>query len=182
MSAIIEAELVSSPMLVPRAQDLPPLTHKQTKFVNAYLETRNGTESARKAGYDTDENTLRAIASENLTKPSIQAHLQHALKQRQISPDEVLAELSDIAIAPWKDFLQVKYGPNSDIVVDVQLKLSEKLKALELAGKYHKLWDKQEIDPDQTRVLADFTELCRTLMERVRSQQQIPASVGEQTP
>ncbi len=144
MSAIVEAELVSSPMLVPRTQDLPPLTLKQQSFVTHYLNPanyRNGTKAARLAGYEGDDNTLGAVASENLRKPAIQAHLQHALKQRHISSDEVIAELSDIAIAPWKDFVQVKYGPNNSIL-DVQLKLSEKIKALELAGKYHQLWDK----------------------------------------
>ena len=43
------------------------LTIKQERFIDAYIETGNGAEAARQAGYS--EQTARAIASENLTKP-----------------------------------------------------------------------------------------------------------------
>lgn len=55
------------------------LTHKQRIFVQEYLKTGNGTQSALQA-YDTqDGNTARSIASENLTKPAVSSAIQSAL-------------------------------------------------------------------------------------------------------
>jgi hypothetical protein len=160
MSAIVEAELISSPMLVPRAQDLPPLTHRQAAFVRHYLDPevkRNGTEAARRAGYETDEVTLASIAYENLRKPQIQSHIQHALKERHISPNEVIAELSDIALLP-ANALQSPFNPHSPY------NASHKLKALETAGKYHQLWDKAE-SSQNTQINVNIDSLTVTLQQ-----------------
>ncbi len=188
MSAIVEAELISSPMLVPRFDDLPPLTHKQSKFVNAYIETRNGTKAAQLAGFKGDDNTLGVCAYDLLRNHKIQAHLQHALKQRQISPDEVLAELSDIAIAPWKDFLEVKYGPNNE-VIDARLRLSDKLKSLEVLARLLGM-DKPQENSDSSSATRELVTMLQTLTARAKELQAqpatepqlIPASVGEYTP
>ena len=143
MSAIIEAQLISSPMIVPLVDDLPPLTFKQSNFVKLYIDPanmRNGTECARLAGYEGNDVTLASVAAENLRKPQIQAHIQHALKLRHISPDEVLAELADVSLVPLNKDLQEQTG----------VRVADKLKALELAGKYHKLWDKSETELDSS--------------------------------
>jgi hypothetical protein len=160
MSAIVEAELISSPMLVPRVQDLPPLTHRQAAFVRHYLDPevkRNGTEAARLAGYAGDDPTLCQTAYENLRKREIQAHIQHALKLRQISPDEVIAELSDIALLP-ANALQSPFNPHSPY------NASHKLKALETAGKYHQLWDKAE-SSQNTQINVNIDSLTVTLQQ-----------------
>ena len=47
------------------------LTPKQTAFVNEYVVCRNGAEAARRAQYAVP--SARQMASENLTKPDIQA-------------------------------------------------------------------------------------------------------------
>jgi phage terminase small subunit len=49
------------------------LTEKQRRFVEAYMgeAAGNATEAAKLAGYKGNNATLRAIASENLTKPNI---------------------------------------------------------------------------------------------------------------
>jgi predicted NACHT family NTPase len=144
MSAAIEAELISSPMLVPRVSDLQPLTVRESAFVQHYLDPenyRNGTKAAELAGYSGDYNTLAQTAHQNLNKPKIQAHIQHALKLRHISPNEVIAELSDIALLP-ANALQSPFNPHSPY------NASHKLKALETAGKYHQLWDKAETGPN----------------------------------
>ena len=167
--------------MVTREADLPPLTHKQSLFVRYYLETRNGIQSAKAAGYAGNDDTLAQVAAENLRKPCVQSPLQYALKRRQISPDEVLAELGDIASAPWERFLQVKYGPNNQII-DVQLNLSHKLKALELAGKFHKLWDRQ--DPDLSGVNPQIlaSEIFNVLKSAVEAHRIQSQSEGAPTP
>jgi phage terminase small subunit len=53
------------------------LTTKQNKFVEYYCQGYTGVESAKLAGYDSDDyNTLHAIASENLRKPTIVAAIK----------------------------------------------------------------------------------------------------------
>jgi len=59
---------------------LPKLTKKQRGFVNDYIETENGTQSALK-NYDTkDYKTASVIAAENLDKPSIQVAIEDKRK------------------------------------------------------------------------------------------------------
>lgn len=53
------------------------LRPKQKKFVDAYLETGNGTEAVVRAGYDVkDRNSAATIASENLRKLDIIGYLK----------------------------------------------------------------------------------------------------------
>lgn len=75
------------------------LTLKQKLFVEAYLRTRNGYESAKLAGYSGDDNTLRVVACENLTKPNIRAEIDTRLKPLILSATQVLTGLSEIATA-----------------------------------------------------------------------------------
>ena len=79
-----------------------PLTTKQQKFVDAYIATSgNGAESARRAGYKGSEETLRAIAAQNLTKLNVgQAIRERQMEQAKsfkITADMVLQKLWSIA-------------------------------------------------------------------------------------
>lgn len=62
------------------------LSHKQKGFVKAIAKGKTGVQAALE-NYDTDYNTARAIASENLTKPSIIKALHEYL------PDELLTQV-----------------------------------------------------------------------------------------
>src|SRR5687768_4076781 len=115
------------------------LTIKQRLFVEAYIETRNGTEAARRAGYAGDDYVLGVQAHDNLRNPKIKVHIENRIKSHIISANEVLKELSDIATADWREFLQVKYGKDGE-VIHARPALGDKLRALELSGKYHKLF------------------------------------------
>jgi len=62
------------------------LTKKQKGFVKDYIKTGNGTDSVKK-NYDVaSDQTARAMAYENLTKPHIVKSIQDSL------PDDLLAE------------------------------------------------------------------------------------------
>lgn len=86
---------------------VPELTAKQKVFVSAYLgESRfNATEAARIAGYGGDYATLRAIGSENLTKPNIASVIDERLKSFHMGASEVLARLSKHAHGSIADVL-----------------------------------------------------------------------------
>lgn len=85
------------------------LTDKQQLFVNEYLKCWNGTEAAKRAGYSGTYDSLRAIASQNLTKPHIVKYIQERIEEAKISADETLLSLAEIARGDMSDFFSV-YG------------------------------------------------------------------------
>jgi hypothetical protein len=82
------------------------LTFKQRLFVLAYLGEAdfNGTEAARMAKYNGNDNTLRVIASENLSKPNIKSVIEKWLDIHAASVREVL----------WRLGRMVREGDNRD--------------------------------------------------------------------
>jgi len=84
------------------------LTSKQRAFVDQYLICRNGAEAARRTGYA--ELSARQIATENLTKPYIQAALAEKeadlARNMEISKATVVEELR-AAIEVAQDKLDV---------------------------------------------------------------------------
>lgn len=124
------AESVSSP-------ESKRLTPKQRRFADAYLGDAKGnaTEAARIAGYADPQQS----GWMNKTNVEIRAYIDARLDAETLTSAEVLAELTDVARAEWRDFLQVKRSLDGEIL-DVRMDLSGKIKALELLGKYHKLF------------------------------------------
>lgn len=123
--------------------DTSKLTPKQRRFCDAYLgEAKgNGSEAARIAGYALP----REQAYENLSKPDIRAYIDERLDAETLRSAEVLRELTDVARAEWRDFLEVVTDPRTGAILRVRMDLSGKVKALELLGKHHKLFtDKSE--------------------------------------
>lgn len=114
------------------------LTTKQQAFSEAYLETLNATEAARRAKYKGSYATLRSIGSENLTKPNIQEYIEKRLKDMAMSANEVLARLSKQARAPdVTEFVQAReiYDVTFDgEKVFVGMGLSIDLEAIRKAG------------------------------------------------
>ncbi len=80
-------------------------TIKQKGFINAYILCLNATEAARRAGYKGDYGTLRAIGSENLTKPNIRAEIDRIFNKTTMSAGEVLARLTAQARGDLYDVL-----------------------------------------------------------------------------
>ena len=76
------------------------LTPKQKKFVAEYLKTGNATESARRAGYAGNDDTLRQVGAENLAKPYIALAIEKANERRdsrlELEADWELRQCLDI--------------------------------------------------------------------------------------
>lgn len=148
--------------------ELPKLTPKQQRFVDAYVGPAqgNGRQACRLAGYRGDDNALGVIAHENLTKLNVKAHISARAAEYAMSPEEVLARLADQARSSMEDFITVpeagrwyldmkkaeargklhlikeatwtEFGPS--------IKLQDSYSALVQLGKYHGLWtDKQQV-------------------------------------
>ena len=64
------------------------LTEKQRVFVREYAKCLNGTEAARRAGYQGTYDSLRAIASENLKKRSVREAVDASLSEGQKARNE----------------------------------------------------------------------------------------------
>lgn len=73
------------------------LTDKQKAFINHYLICLNATEAAKRAGYKGSYDTLRSIGSENLTKPNIREVLGKRMSKLEMSAEETVKRISDIA-------------------------------------------------------------------------------------
>ena len=102
------------------------LTTKQRLFVEAYMgaHSGNGLESARAAGYGGNAATLRAIASENLTKPNIKASIEALIDQ-----DPLVWSRFD----RQRFWTRVAQGKELDRGEEPAMK--DRLKAAELLGK-----------------------------------------------
>ncbi len=142
------------------------LTPKQIKFIDEYLIDLNATQAAIRAGYS--KKTAQRIGSENLSKPLIQEEIQKHRNKLQskceITQERVLRELAAIAFASGADFAKVVTGGTFDTVKmiptdkippeklaaiagmkmtanGVEVKLHDKVRALEMLGKYLGLFD-----------------------------------------
>lgn len=82
-----------------------PLTVRQHRFVAEFAVCGNGAEAARRAGYSA--RTARQIASENLSKPDIQAAIDSLRQQEaaklELRKDQIIAAIMDaISMAKMK--------------------------------------------------------------------------------
>lgn len=137
------------------------LTPKQRRFIDEYLIDLNATQAAIRAGYS--EKTAYSIGVQLLKKLEIQAEIQKRRNRLQnkleIAQERVLQELAAIAFANGADYAKVVNSgllptvemiPTDELPPEklpaiagikanqygVEVKLHDKVKALELLGKY----------------------------------------------
>lgn len=105
------------------------LTPKQQRFVAEYTVDFNATAAAIRAGYS--EKTAAQMGYKLLKTQEIQEAVQQEFENRQdrthITGDQVVAELAKIALSRVDDYYR-DYG--------MEIKLTDKIKALELLGKH----------------------------------------------
>jgi len=114
------------------------LKDKQEAFVLAYIgEARfNASEAARMAGFGSPGQA----GYELLKKPQIRARIDKYLEAETLNAKEVLAELTDVAKAPFRDYIEILTRNAKGEPIRVKMDLSSKVKSLELLGKHHKLF------------------------------------------
>lgn len=139
------------------------LNDRQERFVDEYLVDHNATAAAKRAGYS--KKTARSQGQRLLTNVDIQAAIQkrkaRLRSKLKITWERVLEELAAIAFADGTDFVtidrngRVRLVPTDDLPEDkkkaiasikegqygTEIKLYDKVKALELLVKYLSVFD-----------------------------------------
>lgn len=141
------------------------LTDKQRRFVDEYLIDLNATQAAIRAGYSV--NTANEQGSQNLAKLSIQQAIAERMAERSkrtgVNQDRVVLELAKIAFVKMTDIVDyhgrikdtateddlaciesIKYKSSESDTgssVEREVKISSKIKALELLGKHLGMWN-----------------------------------------
>lgn len=136
------------------------VTEKQNIFCNEYLIDLNATQAAIRAGYS--PKTAYSIGSELLNNPVVRARIDTAMAARSartgINADRVVRELAKVAFVNAPDVINMKdatlredASPDDTAVIasvkvkqtfgdyegiEREIKLADKLKALELLGKH----------------------------------------------
>ena len=134
------------------------MTKKQKLFVEEYLLDLNATQAAIRAGYSPE--TAGAIGAENLKKPQIQNAIARAIAERSrrtgVNAERVVLELATIAFANAGDLIDaqdatvrdgasredlaaiqsIKVKDMGDMGIEREVRLADKLKALELLGRH----------------------------------------------
>ena len=134
------------------------MTQKQKRFIEEYLIDLNATQAAIRAGYSPD--TAQQTGSENLSKPVIRAQIDRAMAERSkrtgVNAERVVKELAKIAFVNAAEVIDpktatvkedalpedtaaiqsVKVKTFGEDGLEREIKMADKLKALELLGKH----------------------------------------------
>ena len=166
------------------------LTGKRAAFVREYLKDFNGAQAAIRAGYS--KKTARAIASELLTFPDVQAAIAGAQEKRlerlDVSVDRIVQEYARVAFSTIKDYLSfssegVKLKDSATMSDDalaavsevseraatefdtrsISFKLHGKLDALAALAKHAGMFN----DKLEAKVQAAMEELLESVRERM---------------
>ena len=128
------------------------LTEKQKRFADYFIETGNGTEAAKLAGYK--GKNLNRIAAENLSKLDIKHYIDEKLTEmsskRIASANEVMELLTSAARGELEEEVVVVEGEGDGCsmarTIKKQIGAKDRIKAAELLGKRYRLWtDKVEV-------------------------------------
>ncbi len=145
------------------------LTEKQQRFVDEYLIDLNATQAAIRTGYSVK--TANEQGARLLANVSIQQKIAEKMAERSkrtgVNQDRVVLELAKIAFVNAADVIDpesatIKEGATNDDTAAIQsvkvkkgkgegvereIRLNDKLKALELLGKHLGMWnDKTDVN------------------------------------
>lgn len=161
------------------------LTEKQKRFVEEYLIDLNATQAAIRAGYSAQ--TAQEQSSRLLSNVMVQKEISQAMAERSkrtgVNQDRIVLELARIAFVNAADVIDsenatVKAGATADDTAAIQsvkvkviptkegegvereIRLNDKLKALELLGKHLGMWnDKLDLNVNIPVVISGEDEL-----------------------
>lgn len=165
------------------------MTKKQKRFIEEYLIDLNATQAAIRAGYSPD--TAYSIGNENMKKPEIKTRIDKAMAERSkrtgVNADRVVMELAKIAFVNAGDVIDaetatvkpdaarddtaaiqsVKVKTFGEDGLEREVKMADKLKALELLGKHLGMFkDKVELSGSLETEKNKLDDLIQQMRER----------------
>lgn len=183
-------------------RNVKELTPKQQLFIREYIVDLNATRAAIRAGYSektANEQGNRLLANVSIQK-AIKNELEKKLNKLDILSDKVINELKKIGFADINDFLSfnengvvlnnsdnvdgtminevtsvttentIKNGTNTR--TQLKFKLHDKLKALEMLGRYLNLW---KTDKEEDSVEKTINNIKTIVVQIVKTPEQIEA-------
>jgi phage terminase small subunit len=150
------------------------LTEKQKRFADYYIESGNGSEAAKKAGYKAKD--LYQLSSENLRKPNIKRYIDQRIAEKDskriMKQDEILEILTSLARGEITEEVIHVLGCGDFIqeiqVTDKHISHKDRIKALELLGKRYRLWDVKDEENVTKVIIVDNIE--KALKEGVQDE------------
>lgn len=144
------------------------LSVKQKNFLDEYIKTGNGTQSAIAVGYA--ESSAGKQANRILNKPESKQYLKDRMAELRdekiMDEQEILYHLSSIGRGEpqkWStESVSVKDGKEERKLTEGSStpQVDDRIKALELLGKRYVMWtDKQQIDVQASVMFSDEREL-----------------------
>ena len=119
------------------------LTPKQRAFVNEYVKDLNATQAVLRAGYKMTNAAARTQGARLLANANVQKAVQETQETRakasRITSEWIIQQVAKIAEDP-------------------EVQPRDRLKAMELLGKYCGTWDKPKDENDGIRVVIDDAE------------------------
>lgn len=119
----------------------PKLNSRQLAFINEYVKTLNATQSSINAGYS--ENGARVQGHRLLNTPHVRERIDKELKMRadecKVDTDLILTNLKDLAL-------------------DSKLLPKDRLKALDLLGRYRGMWNGEGEKSTTTNIKVSLKE------------------------
>ena len=141
------------------------LTERQRRFVEAFIETGNGAEAARRAGYS--PKIANRTAVENLSKPVIQKAIEERMKEiealKTATAEEVIQFLSASMRGEVKEEVIITEGTGIGMSkprkLTKQISARDRIKAAELLLKRYPM--KPEAEEQQLRIAKLKAEIDR---------------------
>lgn len=115
------------------------LSYKEIAFVDAYVgDARfNASKAYRMVSGVSDDSNRVGLAW--MKKPHIIRAIQDRLNANGLSAEAALQELKDVALAEWRDLVEVKMRNGE--VLDAKIDLAPKVRALEIILRAHNRLD-----------------------------------------
>lgn len=157
------------------------LSYRQALFVDEYLLDLNASQAALRAGYSA--NCPGVVGHEVLNNPKVSAAIEQRMAELSartgVNQERIIRELARVAfLDPTKltdagtgallpdtteddraaiQAIRVKFSPTQyGQGVEREVKFADKLRALELLGKYFSMWvDRQQVSETRTVTIVD---------------------------
>jgi phage terminase small subunit len=141
------------------------LTAKQQRFVNAYIETANGGEAARRAGYKQVPDALYVTAYRLLRKAKILDKIKERLAEEDVTADEVKKTLASQMRSDVTDLFTEDGGFDLQTIKD--RKIGHLIKKIKVRREYERGVGDEKIPVDVIEIEGYSSQAAATQLSKI---------------